>query len=124
MEAGITVLADHGENRLRDPAGLVWSECPLTQGRQLVAEERVGVGQRALHGVRDRLLQDWSRILTACPAKKRLHRGHFVAGSVLFERAWNLGRTWDGRQRGLEEHDGADHLRSIQRDLQAEATAG
>src|SRR5262245_66470569 len=44
METGIALLPDDGKHRLSHAPRLVRREGPLPQGRQLMAEERVGVG--------------------------------------------------------------------------------
>src|SRR5262245_16546001 len=123
METGIALLPDDGEHRLAHAPRLVRPEGPLPQGWQLMAEERIGVGQRLIDGVGNRLLEDGTIVRTTRPTEKRIDGRGPVAGAVQLEGPRNFRRARDRQQRRLEEGDGPNDVRSIERELEHDAAA-
>src|SRR5262245_19644102 len=123
MKTGIALLPDDGEHRLSHAPRLVRPEGPLPQGRQLMAEERIGVGQRLIDGVGNRLLEDGTVARTTRPAEKRIDGLARVTGAVQLEGLGNFRRAWHRHQRRLEERDGLDDDRNVQRELKSDAAA-
>src|SRR5215510_4287606 len=99
MKTGIALLPDDGEHRLSHAARLFRPEGPLPQGRQLMAEERIGVGQRLIDGIGYRLPQDGTIVRTTSATEKRVYGHDGVTGAVQLEGLRNLSRAWHRQQR-------------------------
>ncbi len=121
MEACVAVLADHREDRLGNAACLVWPEGPLPQGRQFMTEECIRVSQCLINRTGNRVLQHGPILGTTGPEEERLDGRGAVTGPVKLERSRNLRRAGHGEQRRLEEREGVDVVRHIQRDLKGDA---
>ena len=57
MEARVTLLSDHSQDRVPNAACLLWPERPLPQGGEFVFKEGRGVRDRLLDGPGHRLFQ-------------------------------------------------------------------
>jgi hypothetical protein len=123
LETRIAPFPDRGEHRLPHAARLVWPEGPIPQGGQFVAEERIGVGQRLIDGIRNRVLQDGAVVQTAGPSEKRIDGCDRVTSAVQLKGLWNLRGARHRQQRRLEERDRLNDVRNVQRYLKRDATA-
>src|SRR5262245_60262137 len=123
MEKCSALLSDDGEHPLPHAARLFRPEGPLPQRGQFMPEECIGVGQRLVHGTGNRLLQDGTVVQTTGPSKERIDGGNRVTSAVELEGLRNLSRAWHRQQRRLEERDGLDDVRNVQRELERDAAA-
>ena len=101
---------------------------PLLHRRKLDAEEGVGVGDQLLERARDQPIEPASVVWPDRPAKEAVGRALLVAGSVLLqhrpERFGEQGSAWDVEQRGLEQDEGVDEFRRVERQPQGDDAAG